>query len=527
MTKLATIISAATVYPDRVRLTRHGSIRLEHGTHSLELQELPLGIDPDTLRATVYGSTMARLLGVEMRRIFYTDQPTDRVRILEEEIEKLQDNLKRLEAKLELIKHNRATLDDLAGQVSTYATAFAAGEMNVEQQLEYFEKLRAKCEKLNDETVRIQAEERKTKHQLDRLTKELDQMRNAVPRERYTARINIEVEEESDLTIEVSYTMSGAGWKPLYDLRLLEKEGNPTLEVTYLADVTQNSEETWEEVALTLSTARPTTTSTMPELETWYIHPPEPIYPAVRLGMAVQAAAAPGEKPHGLGMPAELTQPEEKAQVVTAQVNTSDASVSYLIPIPVSIPPDGSPHKVMIARFPLTPVLDYVSTPKLTQAVFRRAKVENDSPYTLLPGEANILIIDEYVGTTQLELTVSGEVTELYLGSDNRVKVQREMRRREVDKRSISPRRNQVFGYEIKLESMLPSKANLTVYDQIPVSRNEDIKVRLESVDPKPTELTELNQLEWKLLLEPKEQRTLRFDFSVESPQNIKVIGLP
>jgi uncharacterized protein (TIGR02231 family) len=526
MTKLATTISAATVYPDRVRLTRHGSIRLERGTHALELQELPLGIDPETLRASIYGSTMARLLGVEIRNVFYTDQPTDRVRILEEEIEKLQDNLKRLEAKLELIKHNRTTLDDLAGQVSTYAAAFAAGEMNIEQQLKYFERLRAKSEQLDDETVEIQAEERKAKHQLDRLTKELDQMRNAVPRERYSAQVNVEVEEESDLTIEVSYVMSGAGWKPLYDLHLLEKEGNPTLEVTYLADVTQNSEETWEEVALTLSTAQPTMMSKMPELETWYIHPPEPIYPAGRLGMAMQAAAS-GEKPLRLGIPAEAIQPEEKAQELTAQVNTTDASVSYLIPIPVSIPPDGSPHKVIIARFPLTPVLDYVSTPKLAQAVFRRAKVENDSPYTLLPGDANILIIDEYVGTTELKLTVSGEVMELYLGIDNRVKVQREMKRREVDKRAIGIRRSQVFGYEIKLESMLPSRANLTVYDQIPVSRNEDIKVRLETVDPKPTEQTELNQLEWNLLLEPKEQRTLRFDFSVETPQNTKVIGLP
>jgi hypothetical protein len=74
---------------------------------------------------------------------------------------------------------------------------------------------------------------------------------------------------------------------------------------------------------------------------------------------------------------------------------------------------------------------------------------------------------------------------------------------------------------------MLPGRANLTLYDQIPVPRYEEIKVKLISSDPKPTEQTELNQLIWSLLLEPKEKRTLRFDFSIEYPQGMKIIGLP
>ena len=529
MTELTTTIVAATVYTDRVRLTRRGLINLEPGTHIVEIPELPLNLNPNSLRASVYGSASARLLGVQIKRIFYTDQPSDSVRKLEEEIEKMQDELNRLDAKAELIEQNRTILDKLAGQVATYATALAAGEITVEQQLVFFGKLRKQAEILNDETLSIQINHRQVNRLLDKLTKELEQIQNARPYERYAALIDVELLSASNLTIEVSYLVSGAGWKPLYDLRLLEKEGSSTLEISYLADVTQNTGEAWEDISLTLSTARPALTSTLPELEPWYIHPPEPIYPVARLAVSPQALPsmdASAKLP--LNIPtARLEQPEEKAEEVIASVNTSGASVSYVIPNAISVPPDGAPHKVTIARFPLTPVLDYVSTPKLAQAVFRRAKVDNTSPYTLLPGEANILIIDEFIGTTQLGLTVPGEGIELYLGNDNRIKVERELKRREIDKRVISGRRHLAYGYEIKLENMLPGRANLTLYDQIPVPRNEEIKVKLESADPRLTEQTELNQLIWSFSLEPKEKRTMRFDFSIESPQSMKIIGLP
>lgn len=529
MTELTTTIVAATVYPDRVRLTRRGSIKLNTGIHTVEIPELPLSLNPNSLRASVYGSASARLLGVQVKRIFYTDQPLDSVRNLEEEIEKKQDELNRLDAKAELIKQDHAILEKLAGQVATYATAIAAGEMTVEQQLEFFGKLRDQAEKLNDETLSIQINHRQVNRLLDRLNKELEQIQNARPHERYAAIIDVELLSASDLTIEVSYLVSGAGWKPLYDLRLLEKEGNPTLEISYLADVTQNTGEAWENVSITLSTARPALTYTLPELEPWYIHPPEPIYPVARLGVSPQVfPSMDANAKYPVSIPAaRVEQLEEKGEEVTALVNNTGTSVSYVIPNAITIPPDGAPHKVNIARYSLTPVLDYVSTPKVAQAVFRRAKVENTSPYTLLPGEANILIIDEFIGTTQLELTVPGGGIELYLGNDNRLKVERELKRRDIDKRAISGRRHLVYGYEIKLENMLPNRANLTLYDQIPVPRNEDIKVKLESADPRLTEQTELNQLIWSFSLEPKEKRTVRFDFSIDSPQTMKIIGLP
>jgi len=60
----------------------------------------------------------------------------------------------------------------------------------------------------------------------------------------------------------------------------------------------------------------------------------------------------------------------------------------------------------------------------------------------------------------------------------------------------------------------------------LPVGQNEKIKVRLESCEPKPIAQTELNLLDWEFNLPSKEKRLIRFDFIVETPQEMEVMGL-
>jgi hypothetical protein len=100
---------------------------IKPGTHVVAIAELPLSLNPNSWRASIYGSAGARLLGVQVKRIFLTGQPSGSMRNLEDKIEKMQAELTALDAKAELIEQNRIILDKLAGQVATYATAFAAG----------------------------------------------------------------------------------------------------------------------------------------------------------------------------------------------------------------------------------------------------------------------------------------------------------------------------------------------------------------------------------------------------------------
>ncbi len=530
MAELSTSITNVTVYPDRARVVRCGEIALETGSQKVEIPELPLQLDPDSVRATARGTGRARLLGVQVQRTYYAETPAEGVRQLEEQLEALQDELRAAQAQVEILKGSRASLASLAGHTEIFAMALAAGETTLEKQLDFFKDIRLGVEALEKEQQELLNRQRDLERRLQKVKNELDAQRSARPRERHTASVEVEILQAGDLTFELTYVVSAASWKPLYDLRLTEGGSQPELEVGYLAQVTQRTGEAWEAVSLTLSTARPALASRLPELKPWFIAPPRPLPPAQPVMVA--RAAAPGlmkaavAEQASFGAAAEELVMPAPAEEVLASVETTGAAVTYRVPGEVTVPPDGAAHKVTIARFPLPPRLDYATAPKIAQAVYRRAKATNDSPYTLLPGQANLFAGDEFIGAAQLELVAPQGEIEVYLGVDDRVRVERELERRDVDKRLIGGKRRISFAYKITLENLLPSPANVTVHDQLPVARHEDIKVRLESADPKPTEQTELNLLNWELALAPKEKRILRYDFSVEFPQAMDVIGL-
>ena len=523
MSKLETTITAVTVYPDRARLARRGNAHFEPGNHKLEISGLPLAMNPDSVRASARGIARARLLGLQIERSFYSVAPQERVRELESQIEVLQDEIASLDAQAERARQSRNHLDELAGQSRVYARKLTAGKSSLEAQLSLFEGLRGQAEKLDAEILQIQVDKRRRERSITQLQNQLDQMRSAQPRERYSAFVDLEILQEGDLSVELSYVVSNAGWKPLYDLRLQERDGASVLEAGYLAQVTQQTGEDWRDVDLTLSTARPALASTLPELKPWYIHPvplamPLPTPRATAPSMAMKAMPT-GETARAYE--------EIQADVALASVEASGAAIHYHIYGLTSVPTDGAPHKVAVALLNLSPSLDYVAAPRLVEAAYRRAKMTNDSPYTLLPGAVNLFASDEFIGTTKLELTAPQGEIELYLGVDDRLKIERELKRREVDKSLVGSKRRIHYGYEIRLENLLPVEAALTLRDQMPASRHEEIKVRLDSAEPKPVEQSELNLLTWELKLASKEKCNLRFDFTVEFPQAIEVQGLP
>jgi uncharacterized protein (TIGR02231 family) len=177
-----------------------------------------------------------------------------------------------------------------------------------------------------------------------------------------------------------------------------------------------------------------------------------------------------------------------------------------------------------------------VALPKLVSQAYRRATVTNDTDYVFLPGPANIFYGGEYVGTTTLATIVPGQEPgavapgqefKVLLGVDERIKVSRELVASEVDKKFIGDKRRLHYAYRIKVQNLRDGRQKVTVSDQIPVARHEEIKVRLDMAEPRPTKQTELGILEWELGLEPGQEQTIRFDFNVEHPRSLTVIGLP
>ncbi|NIO69088.1 MAG: mucoidy inhibitor MuiA family protein [Anaerolineae bacterium] len=548
MTELDTAITEVTVYPDRARVTRRGTVELKQGEHRLQVGELPLSLLPESVRAGGKGTAQARILAVDVAKTFYQEPPTATVAELEREIEKLEDQDKALadqeaahQAQLEFLKG----LGAAAGENLSRGIAFGKSKVADGQEMLAFmsEGMATASQGLRDAA----AQRRELEKELTKLRKELEQQRSARPRERYAVTVDVEVLGQGEFELEVTYVVESARWQPLYDLRLDEGAGEekPDVALTYLGQVIQRTGEDWKDVALSLSTAKPALTTTLPELRPWYVSVPAPLPPptaapvprAARLG---KAATAPPAQPVAAfealtGMEAEEAEPVEM-EALTAEVEETGAALTFRVAKPATIPSDGSPHKTTVAALSLTPRLDYVAVPKLVSQAYRRAIVTNDTEYVFLPGPANVFHGGEYVGTTTLATIVPGQEPgavapgqefKVFLGVDERIKVSRELVASEVDKKFIGDKRRLHYAYRIKVQNLRDGREKVLVSDQTPVAKHEEIKIRLDMAEPKPTKQTELGILEWELDLEPGEEQAIRFDFNVEHSRSLAVIGLP
>ena len=113
----------------------------------------------------------------------------------------------------------------------------------------------------------------------------------------------------------------------------------------------------------------------------------------------------------------------------------------------------------------------------------------------------------------------------LNLGIDEGFYLERELCDRQVDKTLISQLRRITYGYKITVKNLREEKQTLVLEEQIPVSRNEKIKVNLQKVDPK-IEPTKMGILQWKMAIAPQAEQTFFYQFTVEHPPTANIQGL-
>jgi uncharacterized protein (TIGR02231 family) len=474
--------------------------------------------------------TGVALLEVEVSTRFRADPLREEAARLREEVENLRDAVKELEdedaaeaAALDFLGHlsesaatslaravsrgraDYAELSRMAGHL-TGGTATALGRRR-----EIAARLRAARRELDAAEQRLAAAERRQGRA-----------------ERYCeVSVVLEAAAAVSAEVDVSYHVSGASWRPLYDLTLKGEK----LTVAYLAEVTQQTGEDWPETRLVLSTARQGQQQGLPELSPWYIGRPVP-RPKVMRAVAAQrkverSSVLAGEMP---ALPPQAAAPPSfgEARDLTAEVGEpgeSGAGVTYTVALPVAVPADGGPHKTTVATFEADAVLDYLTVPVIAAEAYLRATVTN-GPLLLLPGTARVFHGTQFVGETALETVAAGEEFEVQLGVDDQIRVERKLTRRATSKAVLGGTRTIDIAYEITVENHRAGKARVSVHDHIPLSRDAEIKVKSREATPAPAGTDDLGELTWDLALDGGKPATIRHRFTVEHPASVSVTGL-
>lgn len=526
-------LEQVTVYPDRARVTCVGVCALEQGQHYLTFAELPLTLEPESVRVTGSGTARVRILGVDVRRQFYAETPTARVRDLEEAIEQVEDELRVLADELAGWQAQAQHVDGLRQATTAYAKGLARGRTTVTDQAALAQFLHAEDQRIRAAQRDVALKQRGRQRQLQKLQEEINALKAARPRQRYAVRVEVEALTAGEFTPELSYVVGSAGWRPLYDLRLQTDAAAPAVAVQALAEITQSTGQDWEGVRLVVSTARPALNQRLPELKPWYIDllTPQPrvkMMRAMRLEDEAQVRETlPAMALGALRMEDDALMAETAvAETAAAELQSGETAVRFVVSGRVDVPSDGSPHKTTLNQFTLAADLDYLAIPRHTDAVYRRARVVNETQSPLLAGAANLFVGDEFIGATRLDYTPAGGELKLLLGVEERITVKRELARRDVDKRLLRDERQIRYGYTVKIENLLATPAQIELHDQIPVARHEQIKVKLDNASPAPDEHSELNLLKWRLALDAGAARTVTYEYVVEHPRSVQVVGL-
>jgi uncharacterized protein (TIGR02231 family) len=522
-------IDAVTVYPAGAEITRVGKLKIDRGEHTLLFADLPATAVASSIRVEgkatgklEIGSVDTRI--VQVPRADEAATATERRRV-EDAIQKLKDDKAAVQASVTAAETQRRLIESLTQLPSRPAPANGTAA----QQPDWNQLFALIGDRTADVQTAILAAQVKTRD-IDRQIRDLEgKLASLAPTRRARTEVKVSVAAAGPLEAEIviRYQVGRAAWTPYYDARLATgtKAQAPKLHLVRRASIEQRTGESWESVALSLSTARPSAGTAAPLLSTLIVDyeadrpPPVPApraMPSSRGLRNAPAASRVGEAADGRAEADAVAADEARAKV---EVQAFQAV--YGIAGRVTVPETGETKRVQIDTMDLDPALAVRAVPKRDEKAYLYAKITVARGTPLLPGSVSLFRDATFVGNGRFPLLAPGEQHELGFGVDDAVRVRyaiAEEKRGETG--IITSSKTDTRSYRITAKNLHPRPIQLTVLDQIPVSQNADIKVELTGkTAPSRRDVDDKRGvLAWDATLTPDEERVIEFGYRATWP---------
>jgi len=349
--------------------------------------------------------------------------------------------------------------------------------------------------------------------------------------------LQVMTKEETTADIGISYYTQNAGWIPTYDMRV--KSIDNSFRLIYKASVSQTTGLDWKQVKLTLSTSNPNQGTTIPVLNPWNLQYFVPgVYKQMLQGRAAglnvynRAQSMEEKVVIGYGTVAKKEASQEYAKDVEQSdisayttLNESQLFTSFEIDLPYDVPTDGRSYSVAIKEEKIAATYKHYAIPKLDKDAFLLAEISNWETLDLLPGEANVIMDNVYLGKSFIDPNTTMDTLNISLGRDKRMAVKRLLMKEYSKTKFIGNNKTETFTYEITVKNNKKETVNMLLKDQYPLSSIKEIEVEL--IDSDGAEVnTELGSLNWKISLKPNESRKYRFSYKVTYPKDKKIANL-
>jgi Domain of unknown function (DUF4139) len=224
-------------------------------------------------------------------------------------------------------------------------------------------------------------------------------------------------------------------------------------------------------------------------------------------------------------------------------------TTTYDIPGQRTIEPSTVKRRHVISELHLASItLSYVIIPKLRRAAFLKARLSNTTAFSLLRGKTGMTVDGTFLGSTALPNCEPGQSVDLSLGVDPSILV---TYAKPTARRStagfFSKEDSAIFTRNCWIKNTKKNDVSITVYDQIPVSEDEQLRINV--LEPKGLDnendtvklfdlfkngekgtgevvLEKGGQVKWNLKLRAGKDVKLVLEYGSRIPSGKQIVGL-
>ena len=599
-------IDKITVFTNGAQVERSKSVSLVAGEQVVTFTGMSPFMDRKSMQVKAKGHLT--ILGVSQRTAYPDSavqmrklhEAEDVVRAVERRIKQVKDEQEMLSAQLELVKTNCS----VAGR--TVATPLA----NIKELNNYYAQevlsVKKRSQELDEQLLKLNEELKRKQNSCDSIAKlklksitEID--------------VKVEAKQAGRADFSISYYVKNAGWYPSYDIR--SNSTKEPLQLSYKANIFQNTKEEWKNVPVTLSSANPNRSNVAPQLKTYWLdyglsaptynydsdgstisgrivsaEDGEPLIGAsvmvkgTRLGTVSDidgnysitlpqgnrqlmfsyigyqsqtrtatpgstlnvrmkedqaaleevAVVGYGKRSRRTGANATVMKAKEvvvaepdaaveeemyESEVIAVSQQQAQFGFEFDIKQLLTLPDGGKTTTTELARHQLPATYEYQGIPKIDKESFLVADATDWQKLNLMEGEANVYFDNSFVGKSILDPNVSSDTLHFSLGRDQSIRVQRTKVNERSIRRFFGSSQEQTMTWRLTVKNMRQEAVSITVYDQMPISRNSSIEVSMEELSGGQCD-KETGVVRWPLQLQPGEQRELMLQYKVKYPKN-------
>jgi uncharacterized protein (TIGR02231 family) len=521
-------ISEICVYTDSALINRVAHLELATGTYKTVFSNIVPEVDENSLRVSAEGSAIIKLFGAQVKKEYLEEVPSERIKQLEEEIQRLEDEIAGMQNLKTVLTEKKKFLNSITlfsnEQIPQDLVTRMPPISDLENILNFLD---TELKENYTQALDCELQIRDLENKVETLQKELSQISGVQEKLKRSIIVELEVLKEGTADLKVSYLVKGASWNPIYDARANFETSE--VELVSYGVIKQITGEDWLEVDCSLSTAKPRVGGSMPYVAPWFLRPYQPEVAKDKMSVV----PAPAYQTEAFKKEAGAFEEKVEGEVEFATAEEKGIAVVYTLPAKIAVKSDNSEHKFPISSQILSAVFEYSSYPRVSPFAYLGSRVTNSKGLQLLAGRVNIFLEGDFVGFSSIGNIAPSEEFDLYLGIDENVKVKRECLEKKVDETLIAgiPSRikRTTYKYKLTVENYKSKKIKVKLYEALPVSEDDRIKIKINeiSLEPGVKDWEDRKGIWlWELELEPQQKQEIFYTFIVEHPRDMIVEGL-